>query len=126
MAINITQDFYDFMIEFFISKESDKTGHGNFIEKNLMESMKAKVGTAHQMLENPELFYQMNKMTLKEHRGVITQEMADKDQVLASKEAPKVPPSYFKRIKIHNMNLYMTLKSDYFYGLAVQIELPEL
>jgi hypothetical protein len=71
------------------------------------------------MLENPELFYKMNKMSLKEHREIIAQETGEKDQLKASKEAPKVPPSYYKKIKIHNMNLFMTLKSDMFYGLAV-------
>lgn len=71
------------------------------------------------MLENPELFYKMNKMSLKEHRGIIVQEVPEKDQLRVRKEAPKVPPSYFKRIKIHKMNLYMTLKSDLMYGMAV-------
>ena len=72
------------------------------------------------MLENPELFYKMNKMSLKGHREVITQEIPDNEQMKASKDAPKVPPSYFKRIKIHKMNLYITLRSDHFYGLAVE------
>ena len=44
LAINITQNFYDFMIEFFISKESDSNGQNNFIQKNLMETMKSQVG----------------------------------------------------------------------------------
>ena len=43
MTINITQDLYEFMIEFFISKESDRSGKDSFIEKNFMEKMKAQV-----------------------------------------------------------------------------------
>lgn len=47
LAINITQNFYDFMIEFFISKESDSSGQNTFIQKNLMETMKSQVGDIH-------------------------------------------------------------------------------
>lgn len=44
LAINITQHLYDFMIEFFISKESGKSNQNSFVEKDFMESMRAKVG----------------------------------------------------------------------------------
>lgn len=71
------------------------------------------------MIENPELFYKMNKMSLKEHREIIAHETGEKDQVKASKDAPKVPPSYYKKIKVHKMHLFMTLKSDLLYGMAV-------
>lgn len=43
MAINITQNFYDFMIEFFIAKESDKSGMNTFIQKDVMETIKLQV-----------------------------------------------------------------------------------
>jgi hypothetical protein len=70
------------------------------------------------MLENPELFYKMNRMSLKEHKNILNQNLDEKDPT-KSKTNMKVPPCYFKKIKIYKMNLFMTLKSDYFYGLAV-------
>lgn len=70
------------------------------------------------MLENPDLFYKMNKMSLKEHREVLNQ---DVDRGKSQENVVSlVPPSYYKKIKIYKMNLYVTLKSDYFYGLAVK------
>lgn len=70
------------------------------------------------MLENPELFYKMNRMSLKDHKAILSQDTDGADEA-KSKSSLKVPPSYFKKIKIYKMNLFMTLQSDYFYGLAV-------
>jgi hypothetical protein len=70
------------------------------------------------MLQNPELFYKMNKMNLREHRDILNQDL-EKGKSQEHISASQIPPHYYKKIKIYKMNLYVTLKSDYFYGLAV-------
>lgn len=43
MAINLTQNLYDFMIEFFYTNEADKGGKNTFVRKDEMETIKLQV-----------------------------------------------------------------------------------
>lgn len=64
------------------------------------------------MLENPERFYKMNKLKLKDHKDILKMDDPDEDvgASLRRRNLESVP-SYYKKIKIHKMNLYLTIKS---------------
>jgi hypothetical protein len=69
------------------------------------------------MLQSPELFYKMNKLRLQDHKGIILQDRKEGEFDLRSYEA-MVPPSYYRRIRIQRLNLYLTIKTDYYLIVA--------
>jgi hypothetical protein len=66
------------------------------------------------MLQSPELYYKMNKLRLQDHKGIILQDQKEGEFDQRSYEA-MVPPSYYRKIRIQKLNLYLTIKSDSYF-----------
>jgi len=105
IIIKLSQDVYTFMTEFFFNQKQAAAA--------LPPPPPPKDSPKDAMLQNPELFYKMNKMSLQDHKKVIEADSKQEDP----HERPNIDPapSYFKKIRIHKLNLCLTVKTDSFF-----------
>ncbi len=60
----------------------------------------------------------MNKMKLKDHKEILKRDAAVDDVLGKGVQVSHTAPCYYKKIKIHKMNIYLTIKTDSVFTVA--------
>ena len=61
----------------------------------------------------------MNKMKLKDHKEILKRDAAVEDIFGKGVSIARTAPSYYKKMKIHKMNIYLTIKTDSIFTVAI-------
>lgn len=112
VIIRLSPEVYAFITEFFFSSPNSPKDSADPRDARKADDLHQKVAAADQMLEHPDRFYRMNKMTLKAHKEILRRDAAEEDVLGKGVQVPQTAPTYYKKIKIHKMNIYLTIKTD--------------
>lgn len=103
LRVDITKDIYEKLSNYIFRKETER------LQKKIDEDLE----TQKLYVQNPELYFKIREMTLKKHKELYLKEKNKNEKGQPKKNtAIQIPPTYYKRVRLSEMRLVVTFRSN--------------